>query len=152
MWVADRFTLTHDHIPFISVVARCYMPTWSKNYSIMQNKIPCKHKNMWIGGQKPCCFIPLNGLARNIQILQTFFLQETWKILQEHSYNNFSCKILARFLYLVRKALLLVQDLQDTCKIWCKVLQTLQENTCKIWIFLARWFLLGYIPFPDIVG
>ena len=41
VWVADRFTLAH--IPFLSVVARCYKPTWPKNCT--QNRILCKHKN-----------------------------------------------------------------------------------------------------------
>ena len=40
-------------------------------------------------------------------------MQDLIKILQENYLENFSCLILARFLYFATKALFLVQDLQD---------------------------------------
>ena len=110
-----------------------------------------------------------NRLARNIQILQVFFLQDLQdlalnlaslalkmklflqdmknlaRILQDKFSRLFcrkilikSCKkiilqfFLARFLqdffHLARKASFLVQDLQDMCKIQCKILQ---ENNLR---------------------
>ena len=54
------------------------------------------------------------NLAR--KICRISFLQNFHQILQENYLTTFSCKFLARFLYLARKASILVQDLQDMCK------------------------------------
>ena len=58
----------------------------------------------------------------------------------------FLARFLQDFLYLARNASFLVQDLQDMCKIYCKILQVLQEKYLQdiaSYIFLARPFLLG---------
>ena len=120
-----------------------------------------------------------NSLARNIQILQVFFLQDLQdlslnlaslalkmklflqdmknlarkiykiiflqdliKILQENCLTIFSCKILARFFLSCKKSFIFSARLARFCARSCK------KNTCKIWIFLARPFLLGsYLMF-----
>ena len=72
-------------------------------------------------------------------------MQDLIKIFQENYLANFSCKILARFFISCKKSFIFsakfaryVQDLaQDLASLVRKYL------ACKIYIFLARRFLLG---------
>ena len=89
---------------------------------------------------KSCKYFSCKNLARkNYKII---LLQFLITILQEHCHANFSCKILVRFFISCKKNFIfsakLVRFSARSCK-FCK------KNYFKIWIFLARWFLLSIL-------
>ena len=95
----------------------------------------CTKNEAFLARYKTFC----KNLARkNCKIV---FLQDLIKILQENYLANFSCKILARFCISCKKSFIFNARLARFIARSCK---SCKKNTCKIWIFLARRFLLGW--------
>ena len=82
----------------------------------------------------------MKNLAR--KICKIIFLQDFDQILQENYLTIFSCKILARFFISCKKSFIFSARLARFSARSCK---SCKKNTCKIYIFLARRFLLGNI-------
>ena len=97
------------------------------------------HISLWMHPSK-------NHLARSIQVLQVFFLQEI-KILQEIYLAVFlasSCKISVRFFNSCKKSFVLVQDLQD-------LVQELASLVRKILVRLAFFLQDGFYWEPTLL-
>ena len=73
------------------------------------------------------------------------FLQDFDQILQENYLTFFLESFLQDVLYLARKASFLVENLQDMCKIYCKILQVLQEKYLQDLHISCKTVFTGHI-------
>ena len=124
---------------FLARLARCCIKSCTS----------CTKNEAFLARYEKSC----KDLAKNCKII---FLQDfDSNLARRLSYNFFlqgfcNCKI---FLHLARNSSFLVQDLQDMCKIYCKILQckSCKKNTCKICIFLAQLRSYSYVA-TNLIG